>query len=90
MVLATPYLIFAARPPLPAAVAAVVIARSATALGLVSSGMLAMQGAGAAVAGAVAQLSSPGAAIAAMAAVSLAVTLILAPGLRPAVRGAAG
>jgi predicted MFS family arabinose efflux permease len=107
VVLAAPYLIFAARPALPAAVAAVVIASvgycaslllqerlmaltpdevSGQALGLVSSGMLAMQGAGAAVAGAVAQLSSPGAAMAAMAAVSLAVTLILAPGLRPAVR----
>ena len=56
------------------------------ALGLASSGMLAMQGAGAAVAGAVAQLSSPGAAMTAMAAISLAATLILAPGLRPAVR----
>jgi predicted MFS family arabinose efflux permease len=107
VVLAAPYLIFAARPALPAAVAAVVIASvgycaslllqerlmaltedevSGQALGLVSSGMLAMQGAGAAVAGLVAQLSSPGAAMAAMAAVSLAVTLILAPGLRPAVR----
>jgi predicted MFS family arabinose efflux permease len=59
---------------------------SGQALGLASSGMLAMQGAGAAAAGAVAQLSSPGAAMAAMAAVSLAVTLVLAPGLRPAER----
>ena len=48
--------------------------------------MLAMQGAGAFAAGTIAQLSSPGTAMAAMAAVSLAVTLILAPGLRPAVR----
>lgn len=56
---------------------------SGQSLGLASSGMLTMQGAGAAVAGAVAQLSSPGAAMAAMAAVSLAVTLTLAPGLRP-------
>jgi len=55
-------------------------------LGLASSGTLAMQGVGAAVAGAVAQHSSPGAAMAAMAAASLAVTLLLAPGLRPAVR----
>lgn len=107
VILAAPYLIFAARPALPIAVAAVVIASagycaslllqerlmaltpdemSGQALGLASSGMLAMQGAGAAAAGAVAQLSSPGAAMAAMAAVSLAVTLILAPGLHPAVR----
>jgi predicted MFS family arabinose efflux permease len=107
VVLAAPYLIFAMRPALPVAVAAVVIASvgycaslllqerlmaltpqelSGQALGLASSGMLAMQGAGAAVAGAVAQRSSPGAAMAAMAAVSLAVTLILAPGLRPAKR----
>ena len=107
VVLAAPYLVFAARPALPVAVAAVVIASagycaslllqerlmalipdevSGQALGLASSGMLAMQGAGAAAAGAVAQLSSPGAAMAAMAAASLAVTLILAPGLRPAVR----
>jgi MFS family permease len=107
VVLAAPYLIFAARPALPAAVAAVVIASvgycaslllqerlmaltpdevSGQALGLASSGMLAMQGAGAFAAGTVAQLSSPGTAMAAMAAVSLAVTPILAPGLRPAVR----
>lgn len=107
VVLAAPYLIFAARPALPVAVAAVVIASvgycaslllqerlmaltpdemSGQALGLASSGMLAMQGAGAAMAGAVAQLSSPGAAMAVVAAVSLAVTLVLAPGLRPAER----
>ena len=105
VVLAAPYLIFAARPALPAAVAAVVIASvgycaslllqerlialtpdelSGQALGLASSGTLAMQGVGAAVAGAVAQHSSPGAAMATMAAASLAVTLVLAPGLRPA------
>jgi MFS family permease len=59
---------------------------SGQAQGLASSGMLAMQGVGAALAGAVAQLGSPGAAMATMAAVSLAVTLILAPGLRPAIR----
>lgn len=107
VVLAAPYLIFAARPALPVAVAAVVIASagycaslllqerlialtpdevSGQALGLASSGMLAMQGVGAAAAGAVAQFSSPGAAMAAMATVSLAVTLVLAPGLRPARR----
>jgi predicted MFS family arabinose efflux permease len=60
---------------------------SGQALGLASSGMMAMQGVGAAVAGVVAQHSSPGAAMATMAAASLAVSLILAPGLRPAVRG---
>jgi hypothetical protein len=59
---------------------------SGQALGLAGSGMLAMQGVGAAVAGTVAQLSSPGMAMAAMAALSLAVTLALAPGLRPAAR----
>jgi predicted MFS family arabinose efflux permease len=59
---------------------------SGQAQGLASSGMLAMQGVGAALAGAVAQLGSPGAAMATMATVSLAVTLILAPGLRPAIR----
>lgn len=56
---------------------------SGHALGLCSSGMLAMQGVGAAVAGAVAEQTSPGAAMAMMAMISLAVTLILAPGLRP-------
>jgi predicted MFS family arabinose efflux permease len=107
VVLAAPYLIFAVRPALPVAVAAVVIASvgycaslllqerlmaltpgelSGQALGLASSGTLAMQGVGATVAGAVAQHSSPGAAMAAMAAASLAVTLLLAPGLRPAAR----
>ena len=54
------------------------------ALGLQSSGMLAMQGGGAAVAGTVAQLSSPATAMAIVAAASVAVTLALAPGLRPA------
>jgi predicted MFS family arabinose efflux permease len=56
---------------------------SGHALGLCSSGMLAMQGVGAAVAGVVAEQTSPGAAMAVMAMISLAVTLILAPGLRP-------
>jgi predicted MFS family arabinose efflux permease len=107
VVLAAPYLIFAVRPALPVAVAAVALASagycaslllqerlmaltpqelSGQALGLASSGMLAMQGAGATVAGVVAQHSSPSEAMATMAAVSLAVTLILAPGLRRAVR----
>jgi predicted MFS family arabinose efflux permease len=52
------------------------------ALGLHTSGMLAMQGVGAALAGAVAQHTSPATAMAVMAAASVAVTLALAPGLR--------
>jgi predicted MFS family arabinose efflux permease len=56
---------------------------SGHALGLHSSGMLAMQGVGAALAGAVAERTSPGTAMAVMAMISVAVTLILAPGLRP-------
>jgi MFS family permease len=63
---------------------------SGQALGLASSGTLAMQGVGAAVAGTVAQWTSPATAMATMAAISLAVTVILAPGLRPAVRGREG
>jgi hypothetical protein len=55
---------------------------SGHALGLHSSGMLTMQGVGAAIAGVVAQRTSPGAAMAVTAAASVAVTLILAPGLR--------
>jgi predicted MFS family arabinose efflux permease len=60
---------------------------SGQALGLASAGMMAMQGVGATLAGVVAQLSSPGTAMAVMAVASLAITLTLAPGLRPA-RGA--
>ena len=60
---------------------------SGQALGLASSGTLAMQGVGAAIAGAVAQWTSPGTAMAAMAATSLVVTLLLAPGLRQPVCG---
>jgi predicted MFS family arabinose efflux permease len=56
---------------------------SGHALGLHSSGMLALQGVGAAVAGAVAQQASPATAMAVMAAISVTVTLILARGLRP-------
>ncbi|MFD6279060.1 MFS transporter [Streptomyces sp. NPDC060209] len=62
------------------------------ALGLHSSGMLAMQGVAAAFAGALAQWSSAATAIAVMAAASVAVTLALAPGLgrdRDALPGAA-
>ncbi|MCN9243238.1 MFS transporter [Streptomyces sp. RY43-2] len=51
---------------------------SGHALGLHSSGMLTMQGVSAALAGGVAQLTTPGAAITAMAAASLAATLALA------------
>jgi hypothetical protein len=104
LLLAAPYLIFALKPALPVAVAAVVLASigyaaslllqerlmaltpdelSGHALGLHSSGMLTMQGVGAALAGVVAQHTSPSTAMAVMAAVSVAVTLTLAPGLRP-------
>jgi MFS family permease len=55
---------------------------SGHALGLHSSGMLAMQGVGAALAGAIAQQTSPATAMAVLAAASLAVTVALAPGLR--------
>jgi predicted MFS family arabinose efflux permease len=103
LLLAAPYLVFLLHPPLPVAVAAVVLASigysaslllqerlmaitpdemSGQALGLQSSGVLTMQGVGAALAGAVAQLTSPSTAMAVMAAASVAVTLGLAPGLR--------
>ncbi|MFE9396329.1 MFS transporter [Streptomyces flavidovirens] len=102
LLLAAPYLVFALRPALIPAMAAVVLATtgysaslllqerlltltpdelSGHALGLHSSGMLTMQGAGATLAGAVAQYTSPSTGIAVMAAASLAVTLALAPGL---------
>ncbi|MFC9431538.1 MFS transporter [Streptomyces sp. NPDC056987] len=51
------------------------------ALGLHSSGMLAMQGVGATLAGSLAELTSPTSAMAAMATASLAVTVTLRPGL---------
>ncbi|MFH8488450.1 MFS transporter [Streptomyces longisporoflavus] len=57
---------------------------SGHALGLHSSGMLTMQGVGAALAGGTAQLTSAPVAMAAMATASVAVTLALAPGLRSA------
>ncbi|MCP9984471.1 hypothetical protein [Actinomadura madurae] len=53
------------------------------ALALHASGMLAMQGVGAALGGGVAQLTSPGLAMAIMAAASVTITLALASGLRP-------
>jgi MFS family permease len=104
LLLALPYLLFAADPPLPLGAAAVLLAsvgfgstllmqeRLMTltpvrlhghALGLHSSGMLTMQGVGAAVAGGAAQATSPGTAITIMAVASVAVTLALAPGLGP-------
>jgi len=52
------------------------------ALGLHSSGMLAMQGVGAALAGAIAEHISPAMTMAVLAAMSVTVTLLLAPGLR--------
>ncbi|GAA1235782.1 MFS transporter [Kitasatospora nipponensis] len=55
---------------------------SGHALGLHSSGMLTMQGVGAAVAGTIAQQSSPATAMTVVAGLSVAVTLVLAPGLR--------
>lgn len=59
---------------------------SGHALGLQSAGMLAMQGVGAALAGTVAQYTSPATAMTVMAAASVTVTLALAPGLRTPVR----
>ncbi|MFF4352028.1 MFS transporter [Streptomyces sp. NPDC001530] len=59
---------------------------SGHALGLHSSGMLTMQGVSAALAGSVAQLTSPGAAMTVMAAASIAVTLTLAAAGRRAGR----
>lgn len=99
LLLAAPYLSFAARPALPVAFALAVLASvgfsasllfqerlmaltpdeiTGQALGLHSSGMLTMQGVAAALAGAVAQRTSPGTAMTVMAAASLAVTLALA------------
>ncbi|MGW0547921.1 MFS transporter [Streptomyces altiplanensis] len=52
------------------------------AFGLHSSGMFTMQGVAAAVAGGIAQLTSPATAMTVMAAASVAVTLALTPGLR--------
>src|SRR6185437_2721103 len=60
------------------------------ALGLHSSGMLAMQGVGAAIAGTIAEHISPAMTMAVLAAMSVTVTLLLAPGLRAGPRTAAG
>lgn len=56
---------------------------SGHALGLGASGLMAMQGVAAALAGTVAEWTSPATAITVMAALSAAVTLALSPGLRP-------
>jgi MFS family permease len=63
---------------------------SGHALGLHTSGMLAMQGVGAALAGTIAGWTSPAAGITVTAAMSVVVTLALAPGLRPAARTGIG
>ncbi|MFI6977350.1 MFS transporter [Embleya sp. NPDC050154] len=113
LLLATPYLLFAAHPPLPLAAAVVALASigysasllfqerlmamtpdelSGQALGLHSSGMVAMQGIGASIAGGIAQVTSPTTAITVLAGASITVTLTLAAGLRahpwPVVQGA--
>ncbi|MER7919239.1 MULTISPECIES: MFS transporter [unclassified Streptomyces] len=119
LLLAAPYLAFAAHPPLPLAALCVALASvgfgaslvqqerlmdltpdelAGQALGLHSSGMLTMQGVSAAAAGAVAQLTTPAAGMALMAAGSIAVTLVLAaagrrtprPPLTPAPAAAEG
>ncbi|MGY1437555.1 MFS transporter [Streptomyces reniochalinae] len=105
--LASPFLLFALRPPLPLAAGLVTLATvgfaaslllqeqlleltpenlSGHALGLHASGMLAMQGVGATLAGAVAERTSPATAMTLIAALSLTVTLSLARGLTPAGR----
>lgn len=110
LLLAAPYLVFLARPPLAVAAVAVTVASagfaaslvqqdrlmaltpdelSGQALGLHTSGMLTMQGVSAAVAGGIAELTSPGTAMAAMGALSVAATLALMPGLRAAGTAAA-
>ncbi|WP_405712686.1 MULTISPECIES: MFS transporter [unclassified Streptomyces] len=98
LLLAAPYLLFAARPALPLAFALTVLASvgfsasllfqerlmaltpdeiTGQALGLHSSGMLTLQGVAAALAGTIAQLTSPASAMTVMAAASLAVSLAL-------------
>jgi predicted MFS family arabinose efflux permease len=111
LLLAAPYLLFAAHPPLPVAVVCVTTASvgfgaslvqqerlmsltpdelAGHALGLHSAGMLTLQGVSATLAGSVAQLTSPAAAMAVMATASVAVTLALATAARrPAAAAAA-
>lgn len=62
---------------------------SGQALGLHTSGMLTMQGVAAALAGGIAELTSPATAMTAMGTLSIAATLALAPGLRAADAAAA-
>ncbi|MCX5375118.1 MFS transporter [Streptomyces sp. NBC_00091] len=104
LLLAVPYLVFVLEPGPVVATAAVALASTGyaagllmqerlvpllpegtqgQALGLHSAGMLTMQGVCAALAGAVAQYTSPAVAITALAAASVVVTLALEPGLRP-------
>ncbi|MFF8650955.1 MFS transporter [Streptomyces griseoluteus] len=99
LLLAVPYLAFAARPPLSLAVVCVTVASvgfgaslvqqerlmsltpdalSGHSLGLHSAGMLTMQGVSAAVAGSLAQVTSPAAGMALMAGASVAATMGLA------------
>ncbi|MEU1401567.1 MFS transporter [Streptomyces sp. NPDC005728] len=99
LLLATPYLLFSAHPPVPVAAVCVTVASAGFgaslvqqerlmsltpdelaghALGLHSAGMLTLQGVSAALAGVVAQLTSPAWAMTAMAAASVSVTLTLA------------
>ncbi|POX65292.1 MFS transporter [Streptomyces sp. Ru62] len=99
LLLATPYLLFFAHPPVPVAVVCVTVAsagfgaglvqqerlmsltpgdQAGQALGLHSAGMLTFQGVSAALAGAVAQFTSPATAMTVMATGSLCVTLALA------------
>ncbi|MGW2459218.1 MFS transporter [Streptomyces sp. NPDC001761] len=99
ILLAAPYLVFSAHPPVPVAVACVTVASAGfgaslvqqerlmsltpgdlagQALGLHSAGMLTFQGVSAALAGAVAQFTSPATAMTVMATASLCVTLALA------------
>ncbi|MFE1234359.1 MFS transporter [Streptomyces sp. NPDC058745] len=105
LLLAAPFLLFAAEPGLPVAVAAVTVSAvgysasllfqerlmalapdepAGHTLGLHASGMLAFQGLSAALAGAVAEFTGPGPAMAVLAAGSLAVSAALALTGRPA------
>ncbi|MEU0008994.1 MFS transporter [Streptomyces sp. NPDC006314] len=103
LLLATPYLVFCAHPPLPAAAVCVTVASAGfgaslvqqerlmeltpgelagQALGLHSAGTLSLQGLSAALAGTVAQFTSPAVAVSAMAAGSVCVTLALVTAAR--------
>ncbi|WP_225822415.1 MFS transporter [Streptomyces naphthomycinicus] len=110
VLLAAPYLLFWAHPPLPVAAVCATVASvgfgaslvqqerlmaltpdelAGHALGLHSAGMLALQGVSATLAGTVAQLTSPSRAMTVLAAVSLAVTGVLATAARRAPAAAA-